>query len=304
MPETSVISRRDIPTQYEVNSVEARSTQPSASKERDTYHRDRNEDSEDASLGVMFDIANRLSKGIDPLNQNITYRDFKYLVEINTALFALNVINSGLPLQAMCQYLQNTTVQLYQEENFINAKQASDIICFASVYGLYFNESNQALLSQLALLEYAIQAYTYDSQSLQQICQDLDYAAASFLGIDTDGIRTYVCNNTGPPAHPLVSNTTSAASNTTGSGPTGMTTASSMTASGTVSIVYGTSGSEVSSATSAAGTVTPWWWNSTTSTASETMPWTSGGRRVSPTTNASPPHYYPPMLRRHARAGH
>lgn len=149
-----------------------------------------------ASVDILLNVAEQLSSGIDPTNENITVREFRYLREINTALFSLNIVNSGLNLTMMCQYLQDPSIQNNLEDNYIYPKQAADITCFASVYGLYLGQSNDQVLASLAALEYAVQMHAYHSGSLAQACSTLSYSAAQMLGIDAEGIQQNVCNGT------------------------------------------------------------------------------------------------------------
>lgn len=313
MPETTAVTRRDLQAYQTTELVHPQAQLPRASSNERRYFVKRTEDEKEISpLKSLYDIAERLSVGVDPTNENITVRDFKFLEQLNTALFALNVVNSGLPLDQMCNYLRDPAVQNNMADNIVDAEQAANIVCFAAKYGLYFNESNEELLADLAALEYAIQIHAYSSETLQQLCENLDYVAASFLGIDTSGIRTYVCNGTGPPAHPSTSESASSTiSSITGVNPTGFTgTAPPMstgtidfntiTTSDTLSVIFGTSGSAFSSAISAAGTVQPWW-NSTSATSADFTSITSSGRQITPTTTLPIPHYYPPRLHRHGR---
>lgn len=154
-------------------------------------------DLEQSTEDQIFSFANRLSSGIDPTNENITVREFRFLKEINTALFALNIVNSGLPLDQMCQYLKDPSIGNHLEDNYINQDQAAAIVCYASVYGLFFGESNEELLADLAGLEYAVQMHAYGAQTLAEICQNLDYRAASMLGISAEEIHDIVCDGKG-----------------------------------------------------------------------------------------------------------
>jgi len=312
MPETSIVTRRDLQAYQTIEPGYPQTKLPNTYTDKQPYILKRSNDGNDISpIKSLYSIANRLSAGIDPTNENITVRDFKFLEQLNTALFALNLVDSGFPLDQTCNYLQDPEVQNRLADNIIDAQQAADIVCFAAKYGLYFNESNDQLLADLAGLEYAIQIQAYNPQALQQICETLDYTAASFLSIDTDGIRTYVCNSTGPPAHPPSSmSVSSAISTVTGVTPTGFTSTAwpmstgtgdlgTGTITGSVSIVFGTNGPALSSATSAAGIVPPWWNGTSTATADITI--TSDGYPASTITTTPVPQYYPPRLRRHGR---
>lgn len=145
----------------------------------------------------LLEFADRLSSGIDPTNENITVQEFKFLEEINTAMFALNICNSGLPLHQMCQYLDDPSIGMHLEDNYIIQSQAVAIVCYAAANGLFFDESNDQLLSDLAKLEWAVQMHAYGAQSVADLCQNLDYRAASMLGISVDEIHQIVCNGTG-----------------------------------------------------------------------------------------------------------
>lgn len=253
----------------------------------------------------VFSIAERLASGIDPTNENITVREFKYLEQINTALFALNVVNSGFDLHQMCEYLTEASINSRLEDNLINPDQASNIVCFADQFGLYFGVSNNELLADLAALEYAIQLHAYATKSLQELCETLDYTAASFLGIDTEGIRTFICNGTAgiSTTISLASSSTTVATGTASLGTgTGTGTRSDAGPTGTGSIVFGSGGPVLSSATSAAGTVAPWF-NTTATAIASGLTVTASARVVAPDT-ATPttrPLFYPPPIRRHGR---
>jgi len=265
------------------------------------------------ALKQVLSIAERLSTGIDPTNENITVREFRLLRETNTALFAITLVNSGLPLDELCRYLRDPGIANNLDDNLVDAEQAANIVCFASVYGLYFNMTNDELLSDLAGLEYAIQMHAYDT-SLQDLCKTLDYGAASFLGIDTEEIQKTICNGTGgvttSSTHSITSSTTTDGRRPTATSlyPTSLFSSATGTAVGTSasssSIVFGTNGPEFSSATSAAGTVAPWF-NTTTSVKATTetkdvLTVTASAGGVSVVTAASEPSlfYSPPQLRR------
>lgn len=248
----------------------------------------------------VFDIADRLAAGIDPTNENITVREFQYLTQINTALFALNCVNSGFNLNQMCDSLTNATIMNRLTDSMINPSQASNIICFAAEYGLYFGMSNVELLSDLAALEYAIQLKSYATQTLQELCEGLDYTAASFLGIDTEGIRTYICNGTAGVSssiRPLSTAVTATGVTSLATAPTGH-----VGPSGTVSIIYGTNGPMLSSAASAAGTIAPWFNATTVTTTADLKTITGAPGTGDPEPTVVPrPLMHPPQPRRHAR---
>lgn len=262
---------------------------------RNTVLQHKREALEASVANEVLGIAERLASGIDPMNENITVREFQYLEQINTALFALNIVNSGFDLNQMCDYLSNATIANRLDDNMINPSQASNIICFAAEYGLYFGMSNGQLLADLAALEYAIQLHSYATKTLQELCEGLDYTAASFLGIDTDGIRTYICNGTAGNNSTISPLSTVAISTTSIS--------NFMTApTGTGSIIYGSNGPWLSSATSAAGSVTPWY-NGTTVTMTDdftTVTASPGTGALEPTV-VPRPLFHPPQLRQHAR---
>lgn len=195
MPETSVVSRRDFQEPKTEKSTIQQTAIPILDADGEHAKRKRTE-FEGSSLKALLVIAERLSSGIDPTSENMTVGEFRFLRQINTALFALNIVNAGLPLNQMCQYLRDPGIGIHLDDNLINQDQAANIICFASVYGLYFQESNEELLGDLAALEYAIQMKAYSSETLQEVCESLDYQAANFLDIDVQGIQDKVCNGT------------------------------------------------------------------------------------------------------------
>lgn len=195
MPFTTVISRRDHHGAKTHGSVQTHTVMPNSATEKASIFAKRTI-FEASSIKALLSIAEQLSSGIDPTNENMTVGEFESLEEINTALFCLNIVNAGLPLNEMCQYLRDPAIGNRLEDNLINQDQAANIICYASVYGLYFQKSNEELLADLAALEYAVQMKTYASETLQNVCKSLDYKAAGLLGVNVQVIRNNVCNST------------------------------------------------------------------------------------------------------------
>lgn len=299
MPETTAVTRRDYRGYDMTEPILSSTALPDSSQ--DAMLHNKRATLESSEKNEVLGIAERLASGIDPMNENITVREFRYLEQINTALFAMNVVNSGFDLHQMCEYLTNASISNRLEDNFINPSQASNIICFAAQYGLYFGMSNGELLSDLAALEYAIQVHAYATKTLQDLCENLDYTAASFLGIDTEGIRTYICNGTAGVSS-TISPLSTATASTTGIG--GVMTAPTSYAgpSGTASIVYGSNGPMLSSAASAAGTVAPWFNTTVPATSAfATLPTSTGTAKSEPSASMTRLLFYPPQLRRHAR---
>jgi len=308
MPKTTAVTRRDYGGFDMAVSTSLRTAMPDY-VQQDAHDMVKRTNLEASALKQVLTIADQLSSAIDPTNENITVREFRLLEQTNTALFAINIVNSGLPLHEMCDYLRDPGIANNLNDNYIDAQQAGDIVCFAADYGLYFNMTNNQLLSDLAALEYAIQIHAYGSQTLQDLCKTLDYSAASFLGIDTEEIQNTICKGTGGVTHPTQSAMTSTmAPSTTGNnspiGTHSLGTAASSSASGS-SIVFGSNGPTFSSATSAAGTIAPWF-NTTTSpmvveTATAIMLTVTAGRDVAPEDTSvagSNMFYNAPQLRR------
>lgn len=317
MPETTAVTRRDYGA-YDVLQQNPPQTVVPDLLEQDAHGPTKRTSFEAHALKQVLSIAERLASGIDPTNENITVREYKLLEETNTALFALNIVNSGLPLDEMCEYLRDPGIANHLDNNLIDAVQSANIVCFAAVYGLYFNMTNDDLLSDLAGLEYAIQMHAYGSQSLQDVCKTLDYSAASFLGIDTEEIQETICNGTEGVVHStpsiipsVAAPTTTGNINHTGSPfyPTSVFTSASGTAAGpgpsSSSIIFGSNGPAFSSATSAAGTIAPWFNTTTipvtaTTETADVLTVTASAGAASAETPATRPNmfYSPPRLRR------
>ena len=260
----------------------------------------------------LLSMAEKLATGIDPNNNNMTVRDFAFLRQINTALFALNIVQSGLPLKQTCDDLQNSTIALNLDDNFIAPHQAASIVCYAAVYGLYFDRSFAELLSDLAAIAYAIQMSAYSPQTLQEVCQTLDFQVVSFLGIDGEGIRQSICNGAAGVTHTWPSSTmqnTSTTMKMTGNSSTPMTTLTNNT---TTEMSTATITHDLSSATSAAGTVPPWFNTTvvitaevTTMTAMSSSSTSESTQTDSPTPAlADLPFFNPPQARRAALRRH
>lgn len=133
---------------------------------------------------------------IDPTS--ISVQDYGLIVQISTAIFALDILNSGLNLVLVCEDLRDPTVAPKLATVNVDAVQAADIICWTAQYGIAFNMSITALIQYLADALYAIQLGANYTTNVATICGELNLFYAPDLGIDVDAFYAYICNITAP----------------------------------------------------------------------------------------------------------
>lgn len=161
----------------------------------------------------------------------------KYFVQCNTALYALNLCNSGFNLTALCTAFQDPDIVAPLAAVQIDAIQAKDIICFAAVIGINFAQTNIEIIQSIAATIYAIQIGSNftGTTNTTDLCNGIDFSPEPYLGIDASGAQDFICNATNSTA-------TSSMPTTTGPLPTVNITMSPATSFSNISTEEASSG--------------------------------------------------------------
>ena len=115
--------------------------------------------------------------------------------QLQTAQYALELCNDNFNLTDVCNTLRSPEAIGPLANVGVNASQASDIVCWASVFGLDFNTTNAALLGDLAAAVYGLELgdnYTTTTNTTN-LCGKLDLGAAPYLGIDSTAVSNFIC---------------------------------------------------------------------------------------------------------------
>ena len=115
--------------------------------------------------------------------------------QLETAQYALALCNSRFNLTEICQDLRDPAAIEPLASVGIDAPQASNIVCWASLYGIDLNTTNAALLGDFAAAIYALELgdnFTTTTNTTN-LCNKIDLAAAPFLGIDAGAINNFIC---------------------------------------------------------------------------------------------------------------
>jgi hypothetical protein len=115
--------------------------------------------------------------------------------QLQTAQYALELCNSDFNLTEICQELRDPKSVIPLANVSIDSSQASDIVCFASMYGIDLKRTNAALLGDLAAAVYGLELgdnFTATTNTTK-LCNNIDLTAASLLGIDAGSVNNFIC---------------------------------------------------------------------------------------------------------------
>jgi hypothetical protein len=115
--------------------------------------------------------------------------------QIQSAQYALDLCNSGFNLTEVCEELRDSKAITPLSNVGIDSSQAGDIVCFVSEYGIDLNTTNAALLGDLAAAVYGLELGDNFTATINttKLCNNIDLAAASYLGIDTGSVNSFIC---------------------------------------------------------------------------------------------------------------
>ena len=198
MDESTAISRRDIRGYATAMELQATPVETSVPEKRSSNLFD------STLLAAMDqvmpqasidDLATLLTANVDPGNPDLKQQAAIYLTQLNSALLAVSICNSGFELAMLCQQSEIPDVRYRLGMGGYNAEQVSNIVCFCSVYGLPLNANNDEVRMQLTSSIYALQSASEPGADLSQLCDTVSIPYGPALQIDNSGIKSYVCTN-------------------------------------------------------------------------------------------------------------
>lgn len=123
---------------------------------------------------------------------------------LNSAIYAIDLINTpGIDLDDMCRELR--VVQEIPMSNLysvnIDTQQVANIVCYASVFGFYFNITTTQLIGELtaAILGVELGANYTGTSNTSRLCNEIDYSVEPYLGINATAVSSFICQPTNAP---------------------------------------------------------------------------------------------------------
>jgi hypothetical protein len=169
-------------------------------------------------LPKLFDYFKRqLPTNVTDSSVVLSGEPLRLVVQLNTIIFSIGLVNAGLDLGETCVQLQSANAILDLARVAINATQASAIVCAASLPDAELSTFNQTLLAKVALglLGVQIAANSTGNVDTSQICSQLDLGSLPDLGVDSAAVQGYVCGTDNATSTTASVNSTITASVTT-----------------------------------------------------------------------------------------
>ncbi|KIW20193.1 hypothetical protein PV08_00768 [Exophiala spinifera] len=192
MPETTAITRRAYRGYEEVEQAHTRTASTNKLTGGGLTHHLRRSSS--AVTGALLELATTISNN-SPDIRLLTGPSQESLTEIMSALFALNVADSGMNLTSACQQVTTTEVSYRLLESDFNPDQVKGLICWISANGYSFNSTRAAIISALQAAIYGLEVTDAFTSNRTEICGHLDLfnSIGGFLGINTKQYQDIVC---------------------------------------------------------------------------------------------------------------
>lgn len=194
MPETTAITRRNYRGYEEVEPFHTKTASPNKPSANGFTHNLRRSSS--AVTGALLELATTIGN-TSPDIQLLTGPSQESLTEIMSALFALNVADSGMNLTSACQQVTTTEVSYRLLESDFNPDQVRGLICWISANGYSFNSTRAAIISTLQAAIYGLEVTSDFTNNRTEICDNLDLfnSIGGFLGINTQQYKDIVCGS-------------------------------------------------------------------------------------------------------------
>jgi hypothetical protein len=114
---------------------------------------------------------------------------------ISSALFALDLADSGIDLHSACSQLGTVSVKYNLLQGYYNPDNIQSIVCFIADYGYDFNTTRQMLFASLYAALIGVLAAGGVSTDRGQICANLDLfdRTGGYLGIDVQQYHDLIC---------------------------------------------------------------------------------------------------------------
>lgn len=190
MPETTAITRREY-RGFENNAeVQPRTV---ASNELNGYAVKQAVRRSDTA--ALVDLAATFSNDLSPDIGLLSGPAKDSLTEIWSAMFALNVADSGMNVTLACQQVQTTEVRYQLLESDFDPDKVKALLCWIAVNGYDFNTTREQIFSTLESAAWGLEVASGFSTNRTTICDDLDLfgSIGGYLGINTQQYQDVVC---------------------------------------------------------------------------------------------------------------
>lgn len=147
--------------------------------------------------GDLADLALSFGNDFPPDTRQLPGHAQELMTSILSAMFALNVADSGLNATWACREVQTSEVKYQLKESWLDPDQVKAILCWIADHGYNFNTTRAELYSTLQAAVYALQVAGGFTHNRTEICENLDlfYRVGGYLGINTKGFEEYACRN-------------------------------------------------------------------------------------------------------------
>ncbi|KAK5208697.1 hypothetical protein LTR96_003452 [Exophiala xenobiotica] len=151
-----------------------------------------------AVTGALVDLATTMGNDISPDINLLSGPSQESFTEIMSALFALNVADSGMNLTLACQQVQTSEVRYQLLASAFAPDQVKALLCWIAANGYSFNSTRAQVISTLQAAVYGLEVASGFTNNRTEICNNLDlfYSIAGFLAINAQQYQQIVCTNT------------------------------------------------------------------------------------------------------------
>ncbi|EXJ78334.1 hypothetical protein A1O3_09495 [Capronia epimyces CBS 606.96] len=119
------------------------------------------------------------------------------LEEIMSAMFALNVADSGMNVALACQQVQTTEAQVEMVDSGLKPDLVKNLLCWIADHGYAFNTNRQEVYSTLQAALWGLGVAGGYTTNRTEICDNLGLfdTIGDYLGIHVAQYQNLVCNN-------------------------------------------------------------------------------------------------------------
>jgi hypothetical protein len=224
MPETTAVTRRNYHGYDDKEETQISTAKPRELVRGSDSHIERRQAATQASSDLM-DFATSFSSNISPDVSLLNGPARQSLTEIWSAMFALDIADSGMNVSLACAQVQTTEVRYQLLQSDFDPDKVKALLCWIASNGYDFNTTRADIYATLQTAAWGLEVSAGFNTSRSAICDDvgLFQSIGPYLGINTQQWEGIVCSGI-PSSTPTPSDsngatpTGSAASNGVGSG--------------------------------------------------------------------------------------
>ncbi|KIX98708.1 uncharacterized protein Z520_05169 [Fonsecaea multimorphosa CBS 102226] len=153
--------------------------------------------SDQATEAAIADLASTFANALPPDVSLLSGGLQTEFTDIASAMFALNICDSGIDLNSACEQLNTDAVALQLYQSWYAPNNVKSIVCFCASYGYDFDTTRQQLYASLYAALIGILAAADISTDRGQICDNLSLfnRTGPSLGIDIQQYHDLVCSS-------------------------------------------------------------------------------------------------------------